>query len=53
MRTIAKVMEVFGTVCVFLGLGCMDSELVIIPIAMLFTGGAIALAGVSVEGSET
>lgn len=52
MKTIAKITEIIGIVCVFLGLGCMDSELIVIPIAMLITGGTIAFAGVSLEGSD-
>lgn len=52
MKAIAKIMEILGVVCVFLGLGCFDSELIVIPIAMLITGGAIAFAGVSLEGSD-
>ena len=52
MKTIAKIMEIFGVVCVFLGLGTIESELLIIPIAMLITGGAIAFAGLSLEGSD-
>lgn len=52
MKTIAKIMEIFGVVCVFLGLGAIESELLIIPIAMLITGGAIAFAGLSIEGSD-
>ena len=51
MKTIAKIMEILGVVIVFIGLGCMDSELFVIPIAMLITGGAVSFAGLSVEGS--
>lgn len=52
MKAIAKITEIIGIVCVFLGLGCMDSDLIVIPIAMLITGGAIAFAGLSIEGSN-
>ena len=52
MKVIAKMMEIIGIACVFLGLGAMDSELIVIPIAMLITGGAIAFAGLSIEGSD-
>lgn len=52
MKIISKIMEILGCVIVFIGLGCMDSELIIVPIAMLITGGAIAFAGVSLEGGD-
>ena len=51
MKTIAKIMETFGVVCAFMGIGFMDSDLIIIPLALMVTGGAIAFAGLSVEGS--
>lgn len=52
MRIIAKIMETFGVVCAFMGIGFMDSDLIIIPLALMATGGAIAFAGLSVEGSD-
>lgn len=52
MKAIANIMKTLGVFCVFLGLATIESALVVIPIAFLATGGAIAFAGLSIEGSD-
>ena len=51
MRVSAKILKLLGVLIVFIGLGAMDADLIIIPISMMITGGAIAFAGLSIEGS--
>lgn len=51
MKIIAKIMKFIGVFLTFAGLAGMDSDLIVIPIAALITGMAIAYAGLTVEGS--
>lgn len=52
MRRLATIIKVLGVVIVFLGLGTMDTDLIIIPLSMMLTGGALAYAGLSLEGAS-
>ena len=52
MRRLATIIKVLGVVIVFLGLGTMDTDLIIIPLSMMITGGALAYAGLSLEGAS-
>lgn len=49
MKIAAKILIATGVICVFMGMGAMDSDLLIVPIAMMITGCAVTLAGFRVE----